>query len=185
MPSPQHSLSSSLQRYAKYLREIYSKRTTPISDNKLNLLRVKAKSFINIVLVHKESVSVTDDDNTEMLMDRLHGHIDDIQKKKTKLQFNDVCKCEDGSLARSVLAEGAPGVGKTTFASELCKQWASEELLQEWSIVIMIKLRDRRARAAKSLYDLLYHPDSEVRREMEKDLIYQNGKGDTFNIRWI
>ena len=174
--TPQHSLSSSLQRYAKYLREIYSKRTTPITDKKLNLLRVKAKAFINIVLVHKESVSVTDDDN-EMLMDRLHGHIDDIQKKKTKLHFSNVCKCEDGSLAHSVLVEGAPGVGKTTFASELCMQWARGELLQEWSIVIMIKLRDQRTRAAKNLYDLLYHPDPEVRQEMAKDLIYQNGKG--------
>ena len=80
-----------------------------IAKMQLNLLRVKAKAFINIVLVHKESVSVTDDDN-EMLMDRLHGHIDDIQKKKTKLHFSNVCKCEDGSLAHSVLVEGAPGV---------------------------------------------------------------------------
>ena len=175
VPSPQHSLSPSLQQYAKYLKEIYSsKRASQISDQKFNLLRANAKSFINIVLVHKESVSVTDN---EMLMNRMHGHIDDIQKRKTKLQFSDVCKCEDGSLAHSVLVEGAPGVGKTTFASELCKQWARGELLQEWSIVIMIKLRDRRARAAKSLKDLLYHPDTQMRREIKKELRNHNGEG--------
>ena len=175
MPALQHYHSPpSLQQYAQYLRDIYSRRAS-ISDKKLTLLKVKAKSFINIVLVHKESVS--DDDNDEMLMDRLHGHIDDIEKKKTTLELSDVCKCEDGSLASNVLVEGAPGVGKTTFASELCRQWASGELLQEWNIVIMIKLRDQRTRAAKTLYDLLYHPDPEVRQEITKELISQNGNG--------
>ena len=48
-----------------------------------------------------------------MIMDRLHGHVDAIQKKKDKLEFCDISKCEDGSVAQSVLVEGAPGVGKT------------------------------------------------------------------------
>ena len=177
MPELQHYHSPpSLQQYAQYLKDIYSRRAS-ISDKKLSLLKVKAKSFINIVLVHKESVSVADGDNDEMLMDRLHGHIDDIEKKKTTLELSDVCKCEDGSLASNVLVEGAPGVGKTTFASELCRQWANGKLLQEWNVVIMIKLRDQRTRAAKTLYDLLYHPDPEIRQEITKELICQNGKG--------
>ena len=79
----------------------------------------------------------------DLLMDRLHGHIDTIEKKKTKLEFSEVCKCEDGSLARSVLVEGAPGVGKTTFAFEFCKQWARGEIGQEWEVVVIIKLRDQ------------------------------------------
>ena len=174
-------LSHYLKKYAKYIREIYrgSRRRTPIFDEKLQELKVKAKSYINIVLVHKESINVADahDDTNEMLMDRLHGHIDGINRKKTTLELSDVCKCEDGSLASNVLVEGAPGVGKTTFASELCKQWANGKLLQEWNIVIMIKLRDQRTRAAKTLYDLLYHPDPEIRQEITKELISQNGEG--------
>ena len=172
-------LSPYLQKYAKYIRESYSRRTVPTFDEKLILLEVKAKSYINIVLVHKESASVADahDDTNEMLMDRLHGHIDGINRKKTTLELSDVCKCEDGSLASNVLVEGAPGVGKTTFASELCKQWANGKLLQEWNIVIMIKLRDQRTRAAKTLYDLLYHPDPEIRQEITRELISQNGEG--------
>ena len=49
-----------------------------------------------------------DSDKNEMLMDRLHGHVDAIQKKKTKLRMCDVCKSQNGILARCVLVEGAP-----------------------------------------------------------------------------
>ena len=173
--SMQQSLSPSLQHYATYLKQLYSKKTTPVFDKELGLLRVKAKSFINIALVHKESTE--DGDKDEMLMDRLHGYVDEIQRKKTKLCFSDVCKCEDGSLAHSVLVEGAPGVGKTTFASELCKQWADGKFLQEWSVVVMVKLRDERTRAAKNLYDILYYPENEIRQKVAKELVCQNGEG--------
>ena len=173
--SMQQSLSPSLQHYVTYLKQLYSKKATPVFDKELGLLRVKAKSFINIALVHKESTE--DGDKDEMLMDRLHGYVDEIQRKKTKLFFSDVCKCEDGSLAHSVLVEGAPGVGKTTFASELCKQWADGKFLQEWSVVVMVKLRDERTRAAKNIYDILYYPENEIRKEVAKELVCRNGEG--------
>ena len=118
---------------------------------------------------------MTDSDKKEMIMDRLHGHVDSIQKKKTKLNFSNVCKCEDGSVAHSVLVEGAPGVGKTTFAFKLCKQWARGEILQEWGVVVIIKLRDQRTRTAQSINDLLYHPDPKLRQAVT-ELVELNGK---------
>ena len=169
-----HQLSF-LQKYVKYLKNIYANKKTPVYDKDHSLLQVKAKSFINIALVHKDSekCSVKDD----LLMERLHGHIDAIQKRKTKLVFSDVCKCKDGSLARNVLVEGAPGVGKTTFAFEFCKQWARGEIAQEWEIVVIIKLRDQRARTAETLNDLLYYPDPDVERKIVDELIDRNGEG--------
>ena len=43
-----------------------------------------------------------DSDKNEMLMDSLHGHVDAIQEKKTKLHMCDVCKSQDGRLAHCV-----------------------------------------------------------------------------------
>ena len=159
-----------------YLKEFYIAKKTPVYDKEATLLHFKANSFINIALVHKYAKPMTDSDKNEMIMDRLHGHVDAIQKKKTKLNFSNVCKCEDGSVAHSVLVEGAPGVGKTTFAFELCKQWARGEILQEWGVVVIVKLRDQRTRTAQTIYDLLYHPDPKLRQAVT-ELVDRNGKG--------
>ena len=44
------------------------------------------------------------------------------------------------SYPRIVLVEGAPGVGKTTFACELCRRWARGELLQHYSLVVLLRM---------------------------------------------
>ena len=171
------SHSSYLQCYVEYLKEFYTQKRTPVYDKEPLLLQFKSKSYINIALVHKNFRTTDSDKKNEMIMDRLCGHVDAIQKKKTELNICDVCKCEDGSLAHSVLVEGSPGVGKTTFAFELCKQWAGGEALHNWKVVLVVKLRDQRARKAKNLCDLLYHPDPEVKQLVTKELIDQYGEG--------
>ena len=140
-PGHQHPLSRAMQRYVTYLKKVYTSINTPVYDKEHSLLQVKAKSFINIALVHKRSSKhMKDSDRNEIIMDKLHGHVDAIQRKKTKLSIYDVCKAKNGKPAHSVLVEGAPGVGKTTFANELCKRWARGKIMQEWAAVVLIKL---------------------------------------------
>ena len=175
-PPPATTASPCLQRYVTYLKQLYIAKKTPVYDKESTLLYFKAKSFINIALVHKNVKTMTESDKNVMIMDRLHGHVDAIQKKKSSINFSNVCKCEDGSVAHSVLVEGAPGVGKTTFAFELCKQWARGEILQEWGVVVIIKLRDQKMRTAQTINELLYHPDSKLRQAVT-ELVEQNGEG--------
>ena len=175
-PALASTLSPCMQRYVTHLKQLYITRQTPVYDKESSLLHYKATSFINIALVHKNVMTMTESDKNEMIMDRLLGHVDAIQKKKTTFNFSDVCKCDDSSLARCVLVEGAPGVGKTTFAFELCKQWARGEILQKWGVVVIIKLRDQRTRTAQTINDLLYHPDPEIRQAVT-ELVRQDGEG--------
>ena len=178
LPPPPTTASPSLQRYVTYLKNLYSSKKAPANDKDMNLLKFKSKSFINIALVDKDSgKTMAESEKNEMIIERLHGHVDVIQKKKKKIKFSNVCKCDNGDVAHSVLVEGAPGVGKTTFAFELCKQWARREILQEWGVVVIIKLRDQRTRTAQTINDLLYHPDPEVRHKVVKELVEQDGKG--------
>ena len=177
-PPPATSASPCMQRYMTYLKNLYSSKKAPANDKDINLLKFKSKSFINIALVDKDSgKTMAEGEKNEMIIDRLHGHVDAIQKKKKKIKFSNVCKCDNGDVSHTVLVEGAPGVGKTTFAFELCKQWARGEILQEWGVVVIIKLRDRSTRTAQSINDLLYHPDPEVRHKVVKELVEQDGKG--------
>ena len=61
----------------------------------------------------------------------LHGHIDEILKKKEPLELEDIFKHEGQTDLKCVLVEGVPGVGKSTLAWELCRRW---ETLATWKI---------------------------------------------------
>ena len=54
-----------------------------------------------------------------------------------------------------ILIEGAPGVGKTTLAWHLCHQWGKGDLLQQYVLIILVKLRDRTVSSTTSLANLL------------------------------
>ena len=70
-----------------YLKDRYIAKRTPVYDKESSLLYFKAKLFINIALVHKNVKTMAENDKEEMIMDRLHGHVDAIQRKKTILDF--------------------------------------------------------------------------------------------------
>ena len=46
----------------------------------------------------------------------LRGDMDDVVYKKSPMKFSELDVREDGNQPQVVLIEGAPGVGKTTFA---------------------------------------------------------------------
>ena len=54
-----------------------------------------------------------------------------------------------------ILIEGNAGSGKTTLAHKLCKDWAENYILHEFSHVLLLKLRDQRIAKSKSLSDII------------------------------
>jgi len=75
-----------------------------------------------------------------------------------------------------VLFEGNPGMGKSTLAINICKQWAEGNLLQYCDAVILLPLRDPEIQAAKSIRDLLLILDDEMRESVFKEIVKSNGK---------
>ena len=121
----------------------------------------------------------------ECLLYQLHGNIDLIQQKKTPLTKDQITVLASGATARTVLIEGAPGIGKTTLLWQLCHQWADGELLQQWELVILVQLRDETTRTAQCLSDLLYHP----RQNISRSYLPRNRgtwrRECTVNLRWV
>ena len=176
-PSTPHLIAT----YQHYLKDLYSPEYPDYS--KPEFTRHRPKQIVNLVLVHRED-DEGDKLQQECLLYQLHGNIDLIQKKKTPLTKDQITVLPNGTTARRVLIEGAPGIGKTTLLWQLCHQWADGELLQQWELVILVQLRDETTRTAQCLSDLLYHPDDDIskavcsiveRREGENLLLLFDG----------
>ena len=73
----------------------------------------------------------------------------------TPLTLNDILKPrEDDTPVRCVLIEGAPGVGKSRLAWEVCHKWAKNGLdsVKQFELVVLVKLRE--AQNACNIKDL-------------------------------
>ena len=45
---------------------------------------------------------------------------------------------EEGRAVRCVLVEGAPGVGKSTLAWEVCHKWEELETVKQYELVVLV-----------------------------------------------
>ena len=93
------------------------------------------------------------------------------------MEMDDIGRREDQSVAQHILVEGSPGIGKTMFSWELCRQWAEGKMLQDRDIVLMLQLRNKRVREAKSLSDLFYHDNDSIKQEVLEHITSVDGRG--------
>ena len=68
-------------------------------------------------------------------------------------------------------------MGKSTFAWEVCQKWGQHQLFNEYSLVILLKFRDKRVQEAKSVSDLFYYPHPKLQSELVDCIIVTGGHG--------
>ena len=171
--SLQPHLVSPVDQFISYVKQTYR-----LSAVERNLIVIKwpptpSKIFINLACIDWRTVVTrkeADEFTRAMVED---GNVDVIMKKKTPIEFSDIVQdLPDTALEKLILVEGAPGVGKSTFAWEFCRRWERGEIAQQYRLVLLLRLRDERMSKAKRLKDLLYHPKgSSVCDAVEEHLI--------------
>ena len=130
------------------------------------------KVFIKLALIKKEQVTAREADHFTRLT--LQGNIDQILQAKEPIEAEDIFG--DGKT-RLVVVEGAPGIGKSTFAWEQCRQWSTGKLLQQFSLVVLLRLREEGVQTATTISDLLYHHDKELCRCVGEEVQRREGEG--------
>ena len=163
-----------VQRYIDYLKYHYINKS-PILKEKV--LKVRPKEFIHLNLVSNETQEEDDEFKSKCLLLKLYGDVAAIKKKRRPMEMEDIGKSEDQSVAQHILVEGSPGIGKTMFSWELCRQWAEGKMLQDRDIVLMLQLRSKRVREAKSLSDLFHHDNDSIKQEVLEHITLVDGKG--------
>ncbi len=103
-----------MAKFVNYLDAVYKRMSVDSKGGPA--LRTQ---YINLAVIKKETVSRAEAD--KFTKATLHGGIDEITRKKEAIELKDILKPEGNQTKVSlVLVEGAPGVGKSTLALELC-----------------------------------------------------------------
>ena len=145
--------SEVITKYAERLKAIYSGRKMPVCLK--GRRQLPTRSFVELALVHQQKLSRKEmDEFTRSTVQ--DGDIDAIMKKKSILEMKEIGKLKSGSLAKCMLFQGGPGVGKTTLAWKLCREWQPGAMFHEYSLVIFVPLRSKEIREAKELGDLFF-----------------------------
>ena len=80
-------------------------------------------------------------------------------------------------LPKCILVEGAPGVGKSTFVWKLCRKWSKGKLLQQYRLVVLLRLRDKKVREAKNVSDLFYCCNHLIQQTVVEEMQATGGRG--------
>ena len=159
-------------QYASYLKSVYTRDKLPIYDK---WPQVKSKKYINLALIEKEDI--TKPEALQFMRATIHGSIDDIKKSKRAMDIGQIAQLPDGSQPKCILVEGAPGVGKSTFAWKLCRKWGKGKLLQQYQLVVLLRLRDKSVRTAKNISDLFRYHDHQIQQAAVEEIQRTGGKG--------
>ena len=171
------SKNSSLQVFASTLKKTYLNRNLFL---RATGPKTKELQFINLALVKKQGVNHDDKERDEFLRSTLHGSVDDILKKKEEIDLKDIFRFNpSGSTSKKlVLVEGAPGVGKTMLALQICQLWAKGQFLNEdFDLVLLVTLRRFQGKPSVELKDLvLLALEGAISDDASQDLIQSAGE---------
>ena len=164
--------SSAFDTYASYLKSVYTREKLPIYDK---WPHVKSKKYINLALIQKEDITKPEAD--QFMRDTIRGNIDDIKKSKRTIEIGEIAQLPDGSQLKCILVEGAPGVGKSTCAWKLCRKWGKGKLLQQYQLVVLLRLRDKSVRAVRNISDLFRYHRHHIQQAAVEEIQDTGGKG--------
>ena len=174
---------SPLGKYAQFLRGYYTQHHAPCTK----WPQLHTRRYINLAVTN--NVYANRKDLVQFREQTIHGCIDDILEWKAPIRMENIlepnCIIEKNNDKKEIkeypvtqlLIEGAPGIGKSTFAWEVCQKWGQYQLFNEYSLVVLLKFRDKRLQEAKSVSDLFYHPHPKLQSEIIDCIILSSGCG--------
>ena len=165
-----------LSQYRYYLKTRYDSQELPTSSQWPPMPVTK---IFKLAMIKKEKIQRGRIDD-ELVQLTITGKVDDILQEKIPVNLEEIFpQCD--RRRKLVLLEGAPGSGKSTLTLHICQEWGKEKLFQEYSIVILVRLRDPLIRNAKTIADLLPCVDKAMANEVETLIKSQYGAG----VLWV
>ena len=163
--------TSLLHRFRTFVKNRYKLSAVERDPNVLKWPPTPSRVYINLACINRNESglrSVYDEITEAMVRD---GNVDVVHGGKFPIDMNKIAKgLPSNTLETVILVEGAPGVGKSTFAWEYCRRWERGEIAQQYQLVLLLRLRDDRTSRAKTLRDLIQHSSEKVRDAVCEEL---------------
>ena len=118
-----------------------------------------SKEYINLAIINREEISKKQLD--QRMLATLYKGVDTILKSKAPVDMEHILDTPPGTEQCCVLVEGAPGVGKTTLSWEICRRWAEGNLFDQYTLVLLLRLRIEEVQTAETLKSLVLYPCEE------------------------
>ena len=143
-------------KYKNFLKKYYQ---DPLPhDDKLFFLN-KKREYVELAIIEKDYET-----STEFKAEDSPNSIKKIANPTVALK--DLLKHDkDGKTVKLVLIEGTSGIGKTTLAWQICHKWAELDSDEDFELVILVRLRKKRAQNATTLMDLLPYDENAINIE--------------------
>ena len=105
----------------------------------------------------------------------LQGRVTDVANTRKEISTEQILEAEN--TLKLVLVEGAPGIGKSTFAWELCRKWEEFSCMQQYSLVILLRLREEEVQKIANIHQLFFSGDGET---IAREVSSNHGRGILF-----
>ena len=174
--------TSHVNAFIDYVKSVYSESKVQKDTSVVKWPPTPSKVYINLACIDRHSVRVKSrayDEVTEAMV--RDGNVDVIlEGTKGPIDFSEIAKSivieaasdrKRDDKRRLILVEGAPGVGKSTFAWEFCRRWKMGEIAQQYQLVLLLRLREEKISNAQTLEDLIQHPLKAVRQAVAHELV--------------
>ena len=171
---PEAGINPVLTKYKEYLQSCYNARALAPADKYLPTLEAP---YINLAMI-KRGQPYNPEQRDEYTRQTLHGGVDQILENKAPINIEDLLTPEDsGRPVRFILVEGPPGIGKSTFAWEVCRRWDEIDSLRDYHTVLLLKLREKWVLNATKPSDIFrFPPEPELSATIAKALNESHGR---------
>ena len=110
----------------------------------------------------------------------LQGDVKQLLKYRKKISVHQILEVESQTTPGLVLIEGAPGIGKSTLAWELCRKWEEFSCMQQYSLVVLLRLREEEVQKVGNVSQLFFSYESDDKATLVKEVLKVQGKGILF-----
>ena len=173
---------SAVDTYASYLKSVYTREKLPFYNK---WPQVISKKYINLALIENEDITeskadqedITKPEEYQFTRATIHGNIYEIKKSKRAVDISQIAQLPDGSQPKCIFVEGERSIGEPIFAWKLCRKWGKGKLLQQYQLVVLLRLRDKSVQAAKNISDLFRYHDHQIQQAAVEEIQRTGGKG--------
>ena len=166
------SSSSAISHYHTYLKYVYG--NSPISPN-TKWPPSPGREFITLAVVEGRQC------REEYIGHTLQGNVEQVLHSRREISIEQILEPVKGqNKVKLVFMEGAPGIGKSTLAWELCRKWEELSCMQQYSLVVLLRLREEEVQRIGNISQLFCQYESEDKKSLVEEVSKSQGSGVLF-----